>query len=64
MEKLIMNNNIYYNERMGKLIVDINKPKINAVISLDIQSEIPYEISGIQKQFNKLINQLILFNLI
>ena len=47
-----------YEERMEKIFDDINKPQVKAVISLDIASEIPYNISGTQRQFNKLITQL------
>ena len=47
-----------YKERMGKLIGNINKSSVNAVISLDIPSDVPFDISGIQKQFNMLITQL------
>ena len=43
---------------MEKIFDDINKPQVKAVISLDIASEIPYNISGTQRQFNKLITQL------
>jgi len=39
-------------------IFDVNKPTINAVISLDIPSDITYEITGIQKQYNMLRTQL------
>ena len=44
-------------ERIEKLINDINKPTVNAVISLDIRADNPSNISGIQKQFNMLIRQ-------
>ena len=47
-----------YKERMEKLVGDKNKPSVNAVISLDIPSDIPFDINGIQRQFNMLITQL------
>ena len=47
-----------YKERLEKLIGDINKPTVNAVISLDIPSDIPFTVSHTQRQFNKLITQL------
>lgn len=47
-----------HKERMEKLVGDKNKPSVNAVISLDIPSDIPFDITGIQKQFNMLITQL------
>ena len=54
----IKKQNQNYKERLNKLIDDLNKPTVNAVISLDIPSDIPFNISGIQRQFNKLITQL------
>ena len=54
----IIKKNKNYKERMEKLIENMNKPIVNAVISLDIPSDIPYEVSGIQKQFNFLMAQL------
>ena len=47
-----------YKERVEKLFGDKNKPSVNAVISLDIPSDVPFDINGIQRQFNILINQL------
>ena len=47
-----------YKERLEKLFDDLNKPTVNAVISLDIPSDIPYHITGTQKQLNLLIRQL------
>lgn len=47
-----------YKERIEKLIGDMNRPSVNAVISLDIPSDIPYEITPTQKQFNMLRAQL------
>ena len=44
-------------ERIEKLIHDINKPTVNAVISLDIRADMPSKITGIQKQFNILMTQ-------
>ena len=44
-------------ERIEKLINDINKPTVNAVISLDIRADFPSNITGIQKQFNMLMTQ-------
>lgn len=52
------NQNKNYKERMEKFIGNLNKPTVNAVISLDIPSDVPFYISGIQRQFNKLITQL------
>jgi hypothetical protein len=46
-----------YKQKNDK-IFDINKPTVNAVISLDIPSDIQYEISGIQKQYNMMRAQL------
>ena len=45
-------------DRIEKLIGDKNKPTINAVISLNIPSDVPYQISATQKQFNMLVTQL------
>ena len=56
--KKINKRNKNYKERIDKIIDNINKPKVNAVISLNIPSDIPYKITGIQKQFNILMAQL------
>ena len=45
-------------DRIEKLIGDKNKPTVNAVISLNIPSDVPYQISATQKQFNILVTQL------
>ena len=55
-DKIIKKNRKY--KKATDKIFDINKPSVNAVISLDIPSDIQYEITGIQKQFNMLRTQL------
>ena len=46
-----------YLDKIEKLF-DKNKHTVKAVISLNIPSDIPYQISPTQKQFNMLVNQL------
>ena len=45
-------------DKIGKLIEDINKPTIKAVISLNIPSDVQKNISSTQKQFDLLVTQL------
>ena len=45
-------------EKLDKLIGDMNKPTIKAVISLNIPSDVQKEISKTQKQFDQLVVQL------
>ena len=47
-----------YMDKIGKLIEDINKPTIKAVISLNIPSDVQKNISSTQKQFDLLVTQL------
>jgi hypothetical protein len=47
-----------YLEKIDKLIGDMNKPTIKAVISLNIPSDVQKEISKTQKQFDQLVVQL------
>ena len=47
-----------YLEKLDKLIGDMNKPTIKAVISLNIPSDVQKEISKTQKQFDQLVVQL------
>ena len=59
-EEISLNDKICKKNYIKKIdkIFDVNKPTINAVISLDIPSDITYEITGIQKQYNMLRTQL------
>ena len=47
-----------YLDKIEKLIGDRNRPTVNAVISLNIPSDVTREISATQKQFNLLVTQL------
>lgn len=47
-----------YMDKIGKLMEDINKPTIKAVISLNIPSDVQKNISNTQKQFDLLVTQL------
>ena len=47
-----------YLEKIEKLVGDMNKPTIKAVISLNIPSDVQKNISKTQKQFDQLVVQL------
>ena len=47
-----------YLDKLEKLILDRNKPIVNAVISLNIPSDNPQEISATQRKFNMMVSQL------
>ena len=47
-----------YLDKLEKIIGDRNRPTVNAVISLNIPSDVTREISATEKQFNMLVTQL------